>query len=174
VRTSLVLGEERQRLVHISGRPRPHACMAGATTRAPSGNVNHGTRFSRGRKTVAEFTRPRKQWLRRGPHPTARQGMSARALGGCHSDPTCRNGWRTPRERACPRSHLSVPYAWECAIGLLKGHSGGPKAGSEAQVSLLPFSFSFMFYFIPNYFESNLNLNMRFSFEPIIQIQTLT
>jgi hypothetical protein len=55
--------------------------------------------------------------------------------------------------------------------------SGGPKAGFKAQVSLLPFSFSFMFYFlfyfIPNYFESNLNLNMSFSFEPIIQIQTL-
>ena len=33
--------------------------------------------------------------------------------------------------------------------------------------------FYFLFYFIPNYFESNLNLNMSFSFELIIQIQTL-
>jgi hypothetical protein len=51
---------------------------------------------------------------------------------------------------------------------------GGPKRDKPAQVSFLSFSFYVFFpVFFSNCFESNLNLNVGFTFESIIQIHTL-
>jgi hypothetical protein len=90
-----------------------------------------------------------------------------------HAGMACGRRGRGPAHGPTYRCHTRESAPLGCSRDILVG----PKAGSEAQVSLLPFSFSFMFYFlfyfIPNYFESNLNLIMSFSFEPIIQIQIL-